>query len=135
MKVLYWVLLITLLTKSYTGIAQQGYNNKLFLETDNPGEIFTDVDSLMIIDKMYIHNFPDNKSAKYLHFKINSINNVKSFGIASSSEEYKDQRRFYIKIYKKNYLNTFKKVLNAIPVDYIIVKGEQISISEFIKDQ
>lgn len=90
-------------------------------------------DDVMMIERFYLENFPEGKSSKPLHEKINQMDGVVKFGIASGSEEYNNQRRCYLTLQKANYTDSFKKVLTAIPVKYIVENGEQLSIEECIE--
>lgn len=112
--------------------AQEEISEGLFLKFEETSDLFTEKDDLMMIEKFYLHNFPDGQSSKYLHLRINAIKDVIKFGIASSSEEKSKQRRCYIKLPKDNYHDVFKQVLQNIPVDYIMLGEEKLTINEFI---
>ncbi|MFO7789735.1 MAG: hypothetical protein R6V32_04125 [Bacteroidales bacterium] len=108
---------------------KEGY----FIAFDNVSDIFVEEEGLMIIDKFYLQNFPDGKSSKFLHKRINDIETVEKFGIASNSERFSNQRRCYIKLPADNYADVLKHVLITIPVEYILVDGNKLSVEEFIE--
>lgn len=128
----YFILLVSfaLLTQSLS--AQEASGQKYYLVVEDAKSLFSDNDSLMVIDKFFVHNFPDEKSSKDIHQRINKIKNVYRFGIASRAEKISNQRRCYIKLEKENYLKTFKKVLQEMGIDYIILNDEKINLNSFI---
>ncbi len=113
--------------------SQNKINEGFFISVEDVSDLFVEKDNIMMIETFYLQNFPEGKSSKPLHEKINQMDEVVKFGIASDSEEYINQRKCYLKIKKADYTENFKKVLNAIPVEYIIENGEQLSIEEFIE--
>jgi len=114
--------------------SQNKQNEGFVINVNDVSDLFVEKDNdIMMIETFYLENFPEEKSSKPLHEKINQMDNVVKFGIASSSEKYSNQRRCYLKLRKSNYSQTFKKVLNAIPVESIIENGEHISIDQCIE--
>ena len=135
MKKIFSFLIITVSLCMLTSltIAQDSPDRDFYLVIEDTGALFTDNDSLMVIDKFFIHNFPDEKSSKEMQQKINAVKNVYSFGIASRAEKISNQRRCYLKLEKNNYLKTFKKVLSEMEIDHILLNNQKTDINSFIK--
>ncbi|MFO7791171.1 MAG: hypothetical protein R6V32_11435, partial [Bacteroidales bacterium] len=57
-------------------ISQDDTKEGYFIAFDDVSDIFVEEEGLMIIDKFYLQNFPDGKSSKFLHKKINDIETV-----------------------------------------------------------
>jgi hypothetical protein len=113
--------------------SQDKKTDAFFIDLEDISGLFVEKDNTMMIETLYLQNFPDGKSAKPLHSKINAMKEVVNFGIASDSETQSGQRRCYLEIKKYNYVENFRKVLNAIPVEYIILDGTELSVEDFIK--
>lgn len=114
-------------------VSQENTKKGYFIAFDDVSDIFVEDGDQMIIETFYLQNFPDGKSSKFLHKKINEIETVDKFGIASDSERFSDQRRCYIKLPKDNYMDVLKHVLITIPVDYVLVDNDKLSVEEFIE--
>ncbi|MEA3448634.1 MAG: hypothetical protein U9Q98_09355 [Bacteroidota bacterium] len=128
------VILTGFLFISHPVSSQNKLDEGFIISVDDVKGIFVEKDDdVMMIETFYLENFPEETSSKPLHGKINQIDGVVKFGIASGSEKYNNQRRCYLSLRKSNYTKTFKKVLNAIPVTTIIENGENISIDECIE--
>jgi hypothetical protein len=133
-KLIYLALtLFVLVPVTQEARAQQDQKTGYYLKFDDVSGLFTEREDVMLLERFYLHNFADGKSSKSLHEQINAMDEVVKFGIASSAEEYSNQRRCYLKLPKDNHLSAFKSVLKAIPVDYVLVKGERLSVNEFIQ--
>ena len=113
--------------------AQDSKEAGLYLNFEETSGLFTEKEDIMLLETFYLHNFPDGESTKALHQRINTMDVVVKFGIASSAEKFSNQRRCYIKLPKDSYLSAFESVLKAIPVDYIMVKDTKLSVKEFIQ--
>jgi uridine phosphorylase len=77
-------------------------------------------------------NFPEDASSKPVHVAVNDLSNVIKFGIASSSEEFYEQRRCYIRLSKTNHEQAFYNALIAMGVVAVVVDGEVLSLSDFL---
>ncbi len=119
---------------SHPASSQNKLDEGFIISVDDVTGLFVEKDDdVMMIETFYLENFPEEKSSKPLHEKINQMDGVVKFGIASGSEEYNNQRRCYLKLKKTDYTDSFKKVLTTIPVKYIVENGEQLSIDECIE--
>ncbi|MGC9330372.1 MAG: hypothetical protein ACP5DZ_00670 [Bacteroidales bacterium] len=134
-KIIFQMVVVVVTVLVYSPASSQTKINEGFvISVDDVTGLFVEKDDdVMMIETFYLENFPEEKSSKPLHEKINQMEDVVKFGIASGSEQHNNQRRCYLSLKKSNYVKTFEKVLNAIPVTTIIENGENISIDECIE--
>lgn len=98
-----------------------------------PGDFFKRTGDTVEVEKFYLCNIAEKESSKPFHVNINALENVIRFGIASSSEEFSEQRRCYVIMKASNYEETFYKVLKKLDVAKVVYMEEPITIAEYIE--
>ncbi len=131
-KIIFLSLLMFLFSVSYVFAQEKQYNvDGRFIVVENPASLFVEKDNCMEISEHYIHNFNDDVSSKPEHVAVNELENVIKFGIASNSERYYNQRRFYIRLAKDDYKKTFYNALITMGVKAVVVNDKVMTVEEF----